>query len=132
MIHHRHSFFPLVLAGLTLALIIFMFYSFTGWQPSTSTMVPEQMPVSPAEYEQSLTQVTRAFVESYPGQSDDLARLVLVEKTMQQLLNLRVPAEQKELHLSLVIELNQIQQALRERNGEAQAAFEKFVDLISL
>ncbi len=130
MFHQRHSFFPLVLAGLTLVLIIFMFYAFTEQGREPVSVMREPSPVSAQAYEKQWQQITQAFEEMYPNQSDDLARLVLTEQTIRELLELRVPAQQKDFHLSLVIELNQIAQALRARSGEASEAFARFQQIL--
>ena len=126
MFHHRRSLFPLLLALLTLVLVIFMFYAFTGRSLKRSNVVGEPSPVSAQQYQTELHELTSTFVEQYEGEANDLARLVLVETTLQKLLSLRVPTEQKDRHLALAVELNQMQQALRQQNGEADVAFERF------
>lgn len=119
-----------MLAGLTLVLIIFMFYAFTEQGREPISVMREPSPVSAQAYEKQWQQITQAFEEMYPNQSDDLARLVLTEQTIRELLELRVPAQQKDFHLSLVIELNQIAQALRARSGEASEAFARFQQIL--
>lgn len=124
--HRRHSLFPLLIVGLTLVLMVLMFYSFTGQKKPVSNVVSEPSPVSSVEYEQSLREISDTFIQTFTAQPDDLARLVLVEQTQQQLLSLRVPADYKDLHLSLVIDLNKMQQALRLRTGETEIVFQNF------
>ncbi len=130
MFHKRHSFFPLVLALLTLGLIVFMFYAFTGKQSVSVRQTSEVPPVSSQEYEKELSTLTKSFVEQYPQKEDELSRLVLVEQTLQSLLSLRVPVEAKEMHLNLAVELNQMQQALREKSGKEKEAFERIVSYV--
>ena len=125
LFHRRHSFFPLVLALLTLLLIVLMFYAFTGTQPTANRVTSEVTPVSSQEYQQELRALIQSFIEQYGQKEDDILRLVLVEQTLQSLLSLRVPVEAKEMHLSIAVELNQMQQALREKSGAEKAAFER-------
>ena len=131
LFHQRHSFFPLVLAGLTIVLVVFMFYAFTGQISPNVVIIPEAPPVSDAEYQDELTAVMSVFIENYQHQTDNLTRLVLVEQTLEKLLTIRVPADRKEVHLSLAVELNQMQQALRERSGEEQTAFDRIKTYVS-
>lgn len=123
-LHHRHSFFPLVLGLLTLGLIVLMFYAFAGRRPSEATPPVQLNPVSTEEYEKSLQTLMSSFVVAYDESADDLSRLVLVEQTLTNLLALRVPAEEKQTHLELAVGLNQMQQALRAKNGEEKKTFE--------
>lgn len=122
--HQRHSFFPLVLGLLTLGLIVLMFYAFAGRRPSETTPPVQLNPVTTQEYEQSIQSLMSTFVVTYDESTDDLSRLVLVEQTLQQLLALRVPAEDKQTHLELAVGLNQMQQALRAKSGEEKKTFE--------
>lgn len=132
MLRHRHSFFPLILALLTLALVIFMFYAFTGRIAQSPSARGERPPVSSAEYKESMEGVMAVFVDAYGKQEDELARLVLTEKTLSQLLSLRVPVESKERHLALAVDLNRLVQALKQRDGEeATAAYTEIVKYVS-
>jgi hypothetical protein len=128
--HKRHSFFPLVLAMLTLGLFVLMFYAFTGKQ-TINRVAQETTLVSSQAYQKELGSLTDSFIKQYPKKEDDLSRLVLIEQTLASILSLRVPAEAKELHLNLAIELNQMQQALREKNGKEKEAFERIVQYVA-
>ncbi len=130
MFHKRHSFFPLMLAVLTLGLIVLMFYAFTQRQATPHRVAQEATPVSAQEYNQELSTLTKSFIEQYSLKEDDLSRLVLVEQTLQSLLSLRVPVEAKEMHLNIAVDLNQMQQALREKNGKEAEAFERIVGYV--
>lgn len=132
MLRHRHSFFPLILALLTLALVIFMFYAFTGRITQNPTVRGELPPVSSSEYDESLRELMANFSAAYGEEEDELTRLVLTEKTLTQLLSLRVPAESKERHLALAVDLNRLAQALKQRDGEeAEAAYAEMASLRS-
>lgn len=123
MFHRRTSFFPLILALLTLVLGLLMFYAFTGRSIIEQAAVTVVTPVSSQEYNNELKTLMQSFIVDYPQKYDDISRLVLIEQTLQKLLSLRVPAESKETHLNLAVELNQMQQALKEKNGEENEAF---------
>ena len=125
LFHRHHSLFPFVLAGLTLALIVFMFYAFTGTPVIIPTAVSEPTTISAQAYEQERTKIVSGFFENYAQQPDDLAKLVLSEAFLSDVLSLRVPADQKEEHLALVIELNTLMQSLRSRDEQAPTLFEQ-------
>lgn len=108
--YHRHSFFPLILALLTLALVVFMFYAFTGINLNPNQTEEITSPVSEEAYQTELRLLTTEFVETYKKTTDPSARKELVDKTITSLLALRVPSQQKELHLDLAIELSQMRQ----------------------
>lgn len=129
--HHRTSFFPLILAFLTLALGLLMFYAFTGRSFTQTSSFKEASPISTQEYNKELSELMGPFVSEYLQKPDDMARLVLVEQTLQKLLSLRVPVEAKETHLSLAVELNQMTQALRDKSGEEQEAFARIQSYVA-
>lgn len=126
MLHRHHNWFPLVIAGLTLTLFLLMFYSFTAWPQSLSPVTPESTPVSTQEYQRDMKEAVERFINEYEQVDSDVARLVRVESMMNTLLNIRVPADEKERHLSLVITLNQLKQALRDETNEVSNVFESF------
>lgn len=128
MFHHTHhrSLFPFILTGLTIALVVLMYYAFTDQQPSREPVVEEPTPVSAQDYESELRALTQTFIQAYPKEQEEPAKMVLIERTLQELLSLRVPSEKKELHFSLVVELNKLMQAHKLQNGKAVEAFEAF------
>jgi len=121
--YHRHSFFPFVLAVLTLALVVFMFYAFTDTPLGSSQ--PEQVlnPVSDEQYQKELRLLTTEFIDSYQKATDPSSRNVLVDQALSSLLALRVPSQNKELHLDLAIDLSQLRQD--------ESTFPRFVDRVS-
>ncbi|MBM5789996.1 hypothetical protein FJZ23_02850 [Candidatus Parcubacteria bacterium] len=131
MLHKRHSFFPFVLALLTLALVILMFYAFTGREPAPAERAVEPSPVSASRYEGSLVSLMDAFIGAYDAQPDDASRLALTEQALADLLSLRVPADEKDRHLALAVGLNRLEQALRARDAEeTQAAFDEIASTL--
>lgn len=122
MRHWHPTFFPLALALLTLALIAFMVVAFSGGKAS-SLMANETPAVSDDAYQEQAKAVMVSFEAEYKA-ADDLAKLLLVEKTLNALLALRVPVSFKDLHLELAFSLNQMREGLRgdakvRREGEA-------------
>lgn len=127
-IHKRRSFFPLVITLLTMSLIVFMFYAFMdASSPATEPMVEEVITVNADDYRSDTVLAIANFEEGYGQAADDLSRLMVTETALEELLDLRVPAEYKELHLDLVVALNQLQTALRSEGrstAEALAGLE--------
>lgn len=132
MFHHRHhSFFPFVLALLTFGLIVLMYFSFTIVKVETKSIQQIIVPVSSQEYESELKEIGNGFTASYVSSETDIAKLVLVEKTLSELLSLRVPAEFKDKHLELAVLLNQIQTALLEQK-DTKEFFDELVEMLVL
>ncbi|MBI5370067.1 hypothetical protein HZA85_02690 [Candidatus Uhrbacteria bacterium] len=132
MFHKRTSFFPLVLALLTLALVVLMIFAFASRGSVSKTPVPaSSKPVSAEQYDQELSALTTEFTAVYQAAVDSQTKLSLVQKTLAQLLAMTVPAAEKEKHLALAVELSQMQQALTNQTGEEAAAFERFRQYVS-
>jgi len=53
-----------------------------------------------------------SFLQSYQGAQDDLQKQSLIETTMNEVLSLRVPTEDKDVHLQFVLRLNQLKEEL--------------------
>lgn len=130
MFHPKHhSFFPFVLAILTFGLLVFMYFSFTSIKVETKSVQQEVVPVSSQEYQTELEKINDEFVVSYETAETEMAKLVLVEKTLSKLLSLRVPAEFKDKHLELAVLLNQIQTALLEQKDTTELFDRLYVTL---
>lgn len=127
--HHHRSFFLPILVLLTVGLVVFMFFSLTDSRKTTeSTQQQTITPVSSQEYTSSIKKIGKKFVESYEAAENDIARLVLVESTLSELLALRVPADQKDIHLERAVILSQMQAALKAQDNEkAQKLFETWI-----
>lgn len=107
MFCHKRSFFPWVLAMLTITLASFIYASFVSRSPST-----EITPVSRTAYESKAKSLMSSFLQSYEGAQDDLQKQSLIETTMNEVLSLRVPTEDKDAHLQFVLRLNQLKEEL--------------------
>ena len=102
---------------LTLTLAAFMVAVFSSRSGEPAVGGEQEIGVSEEDYRLELKELMSAFRESYASAQDDLARLVLVEQTMNRLLTLRVPSNQKDLHLELAFALNRLREGLR---GDAE------------
>lgn len=129
-LHRHHSFFPLALALLTLGLIMFMYFSFTAAKDETKFVGQTIVPVSSQEYKNDLKKINDEFIASYEIAETDTTKLFLVEKTLGELLALRVPAEFKSTHLELAVLLNQMQTALRTQKNPKEL-FDSFKNYVS-
>ena len=74
--------------------------------------------------------VVRDYRAAYAKAGTDLERLLVTEKAIDALLALRVPADEKDFHLDLVVSLNLIRNGLRGEEGslaQGQARFERLL-----
>ena len=114
---HKHSSFPLVLTLLSLGLVVFMFYAFTfeGDPVTESNKIVEEevVTIDADQYRNDLSFIIRDFSDEIGLAEDDLARLLVTESTLEQLLDLRVPTEYKDLHLNLAVIIHQLESGLR-------------------
>jgi hypothetical protein len=127
--HHHRSFFLPILALLTAGLVVFMFYSLTDSNEVEKFTEEITSPVSSQEYTNSVKSIGKKFVESYEVAENDMAKLVLVENTISELLALRVPSEFKETHLELAVYLSQMQTELRSQKDTAET-FNRFTEIL--
>jgi len=127
--HHHRSFFLPALALLTVGLVVFMFFSLTDSFKPPEFSQQVITPVSSQEYTNSIKTIGKKFVESYGIAENDIARLVLVEETLSELLALRVPAEFKEKHLELAVLLSQMQTELRSQKDTTES-FNRFTEIL--
>ncbi len=127
--HHHRSFFLPILALLTVGLVVFMFYSLTDSFKAPEFSKQVITSVSSQEYTNDIKSIGEKFVESYQVAENDIAKLVLVENTLSELLALRVPAEFKETHLEFAVLLSQMQTELRSQK-DASESFGDFVKIL--
>jgi len=118
--HKRTLIFPFIFIGLTVGLILFMVYAFTGDENiDRSGEVAEQEPaVTDDDYRGEISKVVGDYLQRRETTGSDLERLVLVEDALDNVLALKVSAAYKDLHLELASSLYQISEGLR---GEAGA-----------
>ena len=124
MSFYRHSFFPFVIIILSLALAGLIYWSTQTQPPSSSVLIQEVEPVDPEVYQERLSDIVTTFIQRTSDSQDDLEKLLAVQTALAGLLDLRVPVQFKDLHLSLAVSLSQIQTALEsdDRNIEEPLA----------
>lgn len=119
--HHRvRSAFPYVVIALTLGLILFIVFAYSGApsaEPSASSRQVEEAPtVTDDDYRTAIRTVVEEYLSERTSVDTDIERLVLVEETLNKVLAVRVSPAYKDLHLTLATSLFQMAEGLR---GEA-------------
>jgi hypothetical protein len=121
------SSFPAVVGILTVALAIFIAYAVTHRAPAPAPAATASA-VSDASYEAQMKGLLGSLDGSYPAAKNDTARLVLVQDALTQVLNVRVPEDQKTFHLEIATSLNQWEQGLRGDAAALAAARKRYAD----
>lgn len=106
----RYSFFPFILLALTLVLVTTFVFLASPKQNNQKTIRSEESVVSEERYQQALKAVLKKFVSVYDAATSDADRSQIVESTLNALLSMRVPANEKDLHLELAITLQKMKQ----------------------
>ena len=107
--HHHAYAFPILVGVLTVALVLLVWQTVSpSVQEGYPVLTETREPVTAAEYEQSLQGVMDGFMMNYAIQSNQGDRRAYAGEVLQELLNLRVPAEKKDLHLQIAFGLNNL------------------------
>lgn len=130
---HHHSSFPLIIILLSLGLGVFMFYAFTSEEEDTKEQeeyrVEETFSVDADTYRSEMSSLMQTFSQTYTTSQDDLSRLLATEEVLHRLLDIRVPAEYKDLHLEFAVALNQLKEALRSTERNTNEPIEKIDEI---
>jgi len=121
---HRHTYaFPIILVVLTLGLIFLLWQTVKPSSQEGNYLVQTETlePVTVADYEQALQGVMDGFTLTYQQKGDDAERAVYVDGVLQNVLALRVPTEEKDLHLQIAFGLNRLSDGLTQ-GDEAMSA----------
>ncbi len=131
MFHQRRSFYPFILALLTLLLAALMMKTLV--KPSSpASSVSETVPVTEADYRQQSHDVIAPFVSAYQSAPTDIAKLVAVEDALSALTDLIVIPSFKEVHFNLAVSLSLIRDGLRSADTSLQTSgYTKLTNLIS-
>jgi len=119
MFHHHRSTFPLIIAALTIALVVFMVYAFSNRQQvnNSEDLNPQLVSTTPqitaADYRRSIKEVVAPFSVAITAQENDLGRLGVIERTLSGVLEQRVPTEFRDFHLELAFSLSRMGEDLR-------------------
>ena len=137
MFHQRRSFYPLVIAILTLALGVLMFYTLSqsainpsglkslGNQGNQASQVSPTPAVTDAEYRTNAHAVIAPFLVSYAAATNDGIKLGLVEDALAALMPITVTASQKDVHLALAVSLTLMRDGLRGEEGSLETGYAK-------
>jgi hypothetical protein len=108
--YHRHSFFPLVVAVLTLLLSALLFYCASNNRNSDIGILAPPV-VDASDYRADIASIVKIFSDSYAQAIDAAGRSDAGTKALHSLLDLRVPSEYKKLHLDLAILFSDVESA---------------------
>ncbi|HLD20508.1 MAG TPA: hypothetical protein VJB64_00250 [Patescibacteria group bacterium] len=130
--YHRHSFFPLVIIVLSVLLAGLIYWSVqqpgeVGGKVAKVDKVEES--IDPATYRDSLAQIVATFDERMSSSQDDLDKLLAAQTALAGLLELRVPAEFKDLHLALAVAFSDIEDALQSQDRNIDASLAQISEL---
>ena len=130
--YHRHSFFPLVVIVLSVMLAGLIYWSVqqpgeVGGKVAKVDKVEES--IDPATYRDSLAQIVATFDERMSSSQDDLDKLLAAQTALAGLLELRVPAEFKDLHLALAVAFSDIEDALQSQDRNIDASLAQISEL---
>lgn len=119
--YHRHSFFPLVIILLTLLLGVFMLFSIDRENARPTSVEETLTPVDPQTYRDSLLSLITTFETNFAQARDDASRLFVAQQAFVDLLDLRVPPEDKQRHLELALLFTKIQTTLKSGDPDVEA-----------
>ncbi len=131
MLYRHPTFFPLILALLTLGLIGFMAVTFSNRSARVPGGSSEEAPVNEDAYRSKMQSIMTGFAGKYYGAPDDLQKLVLSENALNAMLALRVPATYKDFHLELAFSLNLMREGLREKSDAQIDGERRLSELLS-
>jgi hypothetical protein len=106
--YHRHSFFPLVVIVLTILLGALIAITVLPNEEPTR-VVDEETSVDAGSYRENLTNIVREFENGFSQAVDGAGQKRAGAQALQALLDLRVPAEYKNLHLELAVFLSSVE-----------------------
>lgn len=127
---HRRSFFPLVVIVLSLGLAGLIYLSVRNPSNETPTITQQEIgPVDSDAYRDDLSSVVKTFHERMANSQGDLDKLLATQTALAGLLELRVPGEFKDLHLTLAVALSQIKTALESDDHNIDEPFAQIAQL---
>lgn len=109
---HHQTWFPFVLIGLSLTLVLFIVWSFLARQNNPAADYESGPAVTAEQYQREVFVVFDGFWDKYRNQADDASCLAFVSGVEQKMLALKVPAESRSVHFELVSSLELLRQGL--------------------
>lgn len=124
----RISLFPFVILLLTSTLIGGFFFA-----ASHGLLVSTQESSAPdiSTYRSSLASLVQKFVNAYDSSSDESARTQIVEQAMADLLSMRVPASERQIHLDVAVALQKIKQGFARNRDDDSDGYAELKQLIN-
>lgn len=125
------SFFPFLVLALTLILVTGFVFSASPKSVEQKGIVTQTPPVSDEQYQEALRLVLKKFITSFDATEDVSVRTQLTEQTLGTLLTMRVPGQEKELHLALAIALQKMKQGFGANPQDVMDGYTQIKQLIS-
>lgn len=117
---HRKNWFPAVVVGLSVLLLVFVIWAYVYRNASQETIqqVSGQPAINTDDYRQGVKSVLGNFWSEYSAASSVTDKLLLVERAEDSLLSFRVPAENRTLHLELAGSLELMRSGLAQDDNQ--------------
>ena len=109
---HKHNWFPGVTLLLSLILVALIIFSMMTATPAVKKTVETVPAVSESAYQAEMQKTVQTFLTSFSGATSDTERTAAVQSALDALLRMRVPADDKDLHLELAISLQNMKERL--------------------
>lgn len=130
MFHHHHARFGFLVAVFLLSLGLGSFIYFTAHSDPTPSSAVSLRPPTADEYRASVRPVVDEMQRAYGASKDLRSRQHAVETALEQLLDIRVPAEEKDVHLELALSLQMVRVGLVGDQRQATEGWERFLALV--
>ena len=134
LFHKRRSFYPLVIALMTLTLGLLMFFALSrSGAPFANdrTAVSPTPAVTDADYRTNAHAVIAPFLLAYDATANDGVRLAAVEDALAALMPITVTASYKDVHLGLAVSLSQMRDGLRGEAGSLDTGYAKLKGIVA-
>ena len=109
---HKHNWFPGITLLLSLVLVGLIIFSMMTKAPSVQKSTQTGPTVSESAYQTDMQKTVQTFLTSFSGATSDTERTAAVQSALDALLRMRVPADDKDLHLELAISLQNMKERL--------------------
>jgi hypothetical protein len=125
------SFFPFLVLALTLILVTGFVFSASPKLAGQKDVVIQTPPVSDKQYQEALKIVLKKFVTAFDATQDLSVRAQLTDQTLSTLLTMRVPVQEKDLHLTLAIFLQKMKQGFVANPQDVMEGYMQIKQIIS-
>ena len=120
-LHHR-TWFPFVLVGLSLSLVLLIIFFVTPRQKIPPVIsVPEQQLIDSGAYKTQVHDLLQSFLDGWSVASTTEAKMRQTDETLSVLFTIRVPKEFLDTHLSVVLALQDLRRSLPAENPDVLA-----------